>query len=82
MKLQPKNNQQKGANYFALSFQMGVFIFLGVFGGIKLDKITGTHSFFTVFCAFLAIALSIYYVIYKETNLIKNKNPKKNNLNE
>jgi len=82
MNIQQKNNNQKGANYFALSFQMGVFIFLGVYGGIKLDKITGTHSFFTVLCSFIAIALSIYYVVYKETNLIKNKNPKKNNLNE
>jgi membrane protein DedA with SNARE-associated domain len=55
------------SHYLGLSFQMGILIFLGVFGGMKLDEKTGGKYIFTILFALLAIALSLYYIIHKET---------------
>lgn len=54
-------------NYLGLSFQMGAVIFLFTYGGIKLDEKTGNHHIFVILFALLAIALSLYYIIHKET---------------
>ena len=62
-----KKNNSKGANYLGLSFQMGVLIFIGAWGGMKLDEKTGDHNIFVVLFSLLAIALSLYYIIRKET---------------
>ena len=62
------NNTLKGsAHYLGLSFQMGIVIFLSVYGGMKLDEKTGNHSIFVILFALLAIALSLYYIIHTET---------------
>lgn len=71
MQLQTGKNTTAGANYLGLSFQMGVFIFLCTYGGLKLDKKIGTKFLFTLLFAVLAIVLSLYYIIHKET--YKNK---------
>jgi len=62
-----KENIPKETNYLGLVFQMGIIIFLGVFGGIKLDEKTGNYHIFTILFSILAILLSLYYVISKET---------------
>jgi len=60
-------NTQKGANYLGLTFQMGVFIFLATWGGMKLDKKIGSHPTLVILFSLLAIVLSLYYIIHKET---------------
>ena len=80
----PQKNSPTNANYLASSFQMAILIFLGVYGGIQLDKITGEHSIFTVLLPVLAVAISIYNIIRKEISLNKNQhqNNKKHKKNE
>ena len=56
----------KGANYLGYTFQMGILIFLGVFGGMKLDEKTGNHYIIVILFTLMAIALSMYYIIRKE----------------
>jgi len=58
---------QKGANYLSLAFQMGILIFFGAFGGLKLDQKIGTSPLFIILFSFIAIALSMYNIIRKET---------------
>jgi hypothetical protein len=61
-----KSTPAGGANYLALSFQMGLLIFLAAYGGLKLDQKTGTPHIFAILFSLLAIALSMYYIIRKE----------------
>ena len=68
-----KKSAPRDSHYLGLSFQMGIVIFLGVFGGVKLDEKMGGKYIFTVLFSLLAIALSIYYVIHKETYKNKKK---------
>jgi len=42
---------------------MGLIIFIGVWGGIKLDKLWGTSPLFTVIGSLLFIALGTYIAI-------------------
>ncbi len=57
----PVNNYAK---YSSMALQMGVIIFLGVFGGMKLDElIKWKWPVFTVVFSFLSVILAIYYVI-------------------
>jgi len=60
-------NNSKGGNYLGLAFQMGLFIFLATYGGLKLDQKIGKHHIFVILFSLLAIALSMYYIIRKET---------------
>jgi membrane protein DedA with SNARE-associated domain len=46
---------------------MGLFILLGVFAGMKLDEKTGGRYIFTILFSLLAVVLSLYYIIHKET---------------
>lgn len=62
-----KKNTTKGANYLGLTFQMGVFIFLATYGGMKLDEKIGTSPLFVIFLSLFAIAFSMYYIIRKFT---------------
>ena len=57
-----------GLNFLGLSFQVGIFIFLGTWGGIKLDKLVGTKPLFAILFAMLTIAFSMYYIIRKTNN--------------
>ncbi|MDR0206588.1 MAG: AtpZ/AtpI family protein [Bacteroidales bacterium] len=56
----------KGTHYLGYAFQMGILIFLGAYGGLKLDKKTGNHNIFVILFSLIAIALSMYYIISKE----------------
>jgi len=57
----------KGANYLGLTFQMGAFIFLATFGGLKLDEKLGDNHFFVIIFSLLSIAISMYYIVHKLT---------------
>lgn len=63
-----KNKSQKGLNNYArysgVAFQMGIIIFIGTFGGIKLDKLVKlSFPVFTVVCSFLSVLIAMYIVI-------------------
>jgi F0F1-type ATP synthase assembly protein I len=54
-----------------MAFQMIAIILLGVFGGMKLDKLfPAKFPVFTVVLTILGVILSIYYVI---KDLLKHK---------
>lgn len=55
------NNYVKYSN---LAFQMAVIIFLGVWGGLKLDDWINTDfPVFTLIFTLLSIGLSMYYAL-------------------
>jgi F0F1-type ATP synthase assembly protein I len=62
-----KKSVPYGANFLGLSFQAGILIFLGAYGGITLDKEIGTKPLFVILFSLLAIAFSMYYIIRKAT---------------
>ena len=72
MSSETNKNTQKGGNYLGLTFQMGILIFLGAFGGMKLDEKLGNRHIFVIIFSLIAIALSMYYIIHKGTSK-KNK---------
>ena len=54
----------KFARYTSLAFEMGIIIFAGAFGGLKLDKYFETSKpWFTVALSLFAVFASIYLVI-------------------
>lgn len=61
----PKNSSpfHQYAVYSNLAFEMGAIIVLGVFGGVKLDKLLHTSPLFTVICSLTGIAVSLYLII-------------------
>jgi hypothetical protein len=71
-----KNKSQKGLNSYAkysgVAFQMGIIIFAGTFGGIKLDKLVRfSFPVFTLVFSFLSVIIAMFIMI-KE--LISKKN--------
>lgn len=62
------------AVYTNLAFEMGAVIALGVFGGIKLDKLLNTSPLLTIICSLAGIALALYLII--RTSLKPQKNRK------
>lgn len=62
------------AVYTNLAFEMGAVIALGVFGGIKLDKLLNTSPLLTIICSLAGIALALYLII--KTSLKPQKNRK------
>jgi F0F1-type ATP synthase assembly protein I len=63
-----KKSAPNGANFLGLSFQAGILIFLGAFGGLKLDKFLGTSPLFLLLFVLLATVLAMYYIIRKATH--------------
>lgn len=61
------------AVYTNLAFEMGAVIALGVFGGIKLDKLLNTSPLFAIICSLAGIALSLYLIIRSSLKEQKNK---------
>jgi ATP synthase protein I len=61
----PRNNNplQSYARYTSIGVQMLVIIFLGVFGGYKLDHYAGTTPLFIVLLSFAGVSLAIYYAV-------------------
>lgn len=49
--------------YTGLAFQMGLLIFFGTFGGIKLDEKLDLSPLFTLIGSLGGIALAIYVVV-------------------
>jgi len=70
----PKNSSLKQyATYTNLAFEMGAVIALGVFGGIKLDKILNTSPLFTIVCSLCGIGISLYLIIRSSLKTSKNQ---------
>lgn len=59
------------ATYSNLAFEMGAVIALGVFGGIKLDKLLNISPLFTIVCSLAGIAISLYLIIRSTTKTQK-----------
>jgi F0F1-type ATP synthase assembly protein I len=57
---QNKDPLQNYAKYSGLAVQMLVIIFLGVFGGFKLDSYLHTKPLFTLLFSLLAVFAAIY----------------------
>jgi F0F1-type ATP synthase assembly protein I len=51
------------ARYSGVAFQMGIIIFLGTFGGIKLDQYVSLSPLFTLIGSLGSIVLAIYVVV-------------------
>ena len=52
--------------YSGMAFQMGAIIFIGMFGGLKLDQWTGMDKKFPIFTLVLSLAAvfgAMYFVI-------------------
>lgn len=58
------------ARYSGVAFQMGFIIFLGTFGGIKLDQYLSISPLFTLLGSLGSIVLAIYVVV---KDIIKKK---------
>lgn len=52
------------AKYSAMGFQIVIIIFIGVFGGYKLDKFLDlSFPIFTILLSLLSVVLAIYFVV-------------------
>ncbi|RLD36393.1 MAG: hypothetical protein DRI73_00780 [Bacteroidetes bacterium] len=52
------------ARFSGLAFQMGIIIFAGVYGGIKLDeKVKWETPVFTIVLSLLSVIISLYIVL-------------------
>jgi hypothetical protein len=66
---EPNNTSKKKqlnnyAKYASMGFQMGVIMFIGTFGGYKLDKYCAFKiPVFTVVFALLSIAIALYLTL-------------------
>jgi ATP synthase protein I len=59
----PKSPYNSYAKYSSMGLQMGVIIFVGVFGGFKLDELLNLKfPVFTVVLSLLSVFASIYFV--------------------
>ena len=59
-----KENPNDFAKYSTMAFQMIAIILVGVFGGIKLDKVIAMEfPLFTVLFTIISVILSIYFAI-------------------
>jgi ATP synthase protein I len=67
-KKNPKSSQNKGINQYArytgLAFQMLGIILVTVWGGTRLDKLTGWHTpVFTIVLSLLGVFAAIYVAV-------------------
>jgi len=61
-----KKNQRlrNTGKYLGLSSQMLIILFIGIFGGVKLDEfVKWEYPIFTIILSTLALILAIYYAI-------------------
>ena len=68
-----KKQWSAGASYSGMAFQMGVIIAGGTYGGIKLDEWLNLSPLFTIVCALASIALAMYVMINKLTQINQKK---------
>ena len=60
----PKHQLNNYARYSGMVFQMGVIIFAGVFGGMKLDeKVKWEFPLFTLILSILSVVAALYVVL-------------------
>lgn len=60
----PDSGMNKYIRYTSLAFEMGIVIFAGAFGGLKLDEYFGlSKPWFTIGLSLFAVFASIYIVI-------------------
>lgn len=58
------SGMNKYVRYTSLAFEMGIVIFAGAFGGLKLDEYFGlSKPWFTVGLSLFAVFASIYIVV-------------------
>lgn len=67
-KKNPKNSRNKAlrdaARYTGMAFQMLGIILVSVWGGVKLDKLTGWHTpVFTIVLSLLGVFAAIYTAV-------------------
>ena len=58
-----KDSLKNYARYSSLAIQMLVIIFLGVFGGYKLDQWLETKPLFTVILSLSGVTVAIYQAV-------------------
>ena len=67
-----KSKLNSYAKFSGIAFQMVVIIFLGSYGGVKLDeKYPNQYSAYTIICGLASIAISIYFIITQVNNISK-----------
>lgn len=67
-----KNQLNDYARFSAMGIQMGVIIFLFVWGGLKLDQYLAFHfPVFTVIGSLLGLASALYFVLRNLNNINK-----------
>jgi len=54
---------QNYARYSGIAIQMLVIIFLGVFGGYKLDQVLGTKPLLIVLLSLAGVTIAIYQAV-------------------
>lgn len=62
-KIKPLKSLENFTRYSSLAFEMIVFIFAGVFGGIKLDKLLNTTPLFTTVLSLIGVVLAVFFAI-------------------
>lgn len=68
----PKNKLNKWVRFSGMGFQMGFVIFLGVWGGSKLDeKFPNEHKLWTIILSLLSVFIALYLVIREVKQLSK-----------
>ncbi|MBO7497438.1 MAG: AtpZ/AtpI family protein [Salinivirgaceae bacterium] len=60
-----KNNLDNYAKFSGVAFEMLGIIFLGVWGGIKLDACLNIKPLFTVVLSLVAVAAAMYLIIVR-----------------
>jgi membrane protein DedA with SNARE-associated domain len=69
----PKKEFNKWVRFSGMGFQMGVVIFLGVWGGTQLDEqFPNKHKLYTIFLSLFAVFIALYLVIKEVKNLSDN----------
>ncbi|MGC1389823.1 MAG: AtpZ/AtpI family protein [Bacteroidales bacterium] len=60
----PNKGLQEYGRYSGIAFQMAGIILVTVWGGVKLDKLTGWHiPVFTIILSLLGVSVAIYTAI-------------------
>lgn len=77
----PQRNTKKPqfdsyVKYSGMAFQLFAAIFLGVWGGMKLDEVLNTKPWFTVILSLFGIAAGMYAVL--KDFILPKKNKKDN----
>ena len=70
-----KSPLENYARYTSMGIQMLVIIFLGVFGGYKLDQLAGTTPLLTLLLSFAGVTMAIYLAIKDFLKKNKKQNP-------